>query len=350
MTPHTKTPPIHWCIVVPACGAGQAHALAPGDRRAGGRLPPDRRRDGQPRARRRADDLGAGDGLEVTGRVRAGVPSDDTNLVRRARPRRAPARVVIDKRIPPGGGLGGGSADAAAVLRWTGFDDLVAARRLGADIPFCMVGGRARVTGIGEVVEPLPRSIASSLSCPPVRRVDTRGLPGLGRARRPEEPSVATISSRRRSPSSRGWSPGGARIFEVIGARRFSPAAVRPGSSTARMPTLARCPLPDARCRRGAHRPPVAARAVGAAASVRLLVATLVARAAKHLLVLLLAHALAALLDQRTHEEETLPDPVPPHPALSKPGASGAPLLTDRASGASTSASSERREAARAGF
>ncbi|MEY4231098.1 MAG: 4-diphosphocytidyl-2-C-methyl-D-erythritol kinase, partial [Actinomycetota bacterium] len=63
---------------------------------------------------------------------------------------------VIDKQVPHGGGLGGGSADAAAVLRWAGFDDLVAASRLGADIPFCLVGGRARVRGIGEVIDPLP--------------------------------------------------------------------------------------------------------------------------------------------------------------------------------------------------
>jgi 4-diphosphocytidyl-2-C-methyl-D-erythritol kinase len=63
--------------------------------------------------------------------------------------------VHIDKQIPNGGGLGGGSSDAAAVLRWAGFNDLVAASRLGADIPFCIVGGRARVGGIGEIVEPL---------------------------------------------------------------------------------------------------------------------------------------------------------------------------------------------------
>ena len=62
----------------------------------------------------------------------------------------------LEKRIPAGAGLGGGSADAAAVLRWAGFADLEAAARLGADVAFCVVGGRARVTGIGEVVEPLP--------------------------------------------------------------------------------------------------------------------------------------------------------------------------------------------------
>ena len=62
----------------------------------------------------------------------------------------------IDKRIPHGGGLGGGSADAAAVLRWAGFTGVAESAALGADVPFCLVGGRARVTGIGEIIEPLP--------------------------------------------------------------------------------------------------------------------------------------------------------------------------------------------------
>ncbi len=64
--------------------------------------------------------------------------------------------VSIDKQIPHGGGLGGGSSDAAAILRWAGFDELEAASKLGADIPFCLIGGRARVQGIGEIVTPLP--------------------------------------------------------------------------------------------------------------------------------------------------------------------------------------------------
>jgi 4-diphosphocytidyl-2-C-methyl-D-erythritol kinase len=42
------------------------------------------------------------------------------------------------------------------VLRWARHHDLAAAARLGADVPFCLVGGRARVQGIGEIVEPLP--------------------------------------------------------------------------------------------------------------------------------------------------------------------------------------------------
>lgn len=85
------------------------------------------------------------------------VPAGDDNLVRRALAavgRRAWVR--LHKRIPAGAGLGGGSADAAAVLRWAGVDDLEVAARLGADVPFCLVGGRARVRGVGQEVHPLP--------------------------------------------------------------------------------------------------------------------------------------------------------------------------------------------------
>lgn len=64
--------------------------------------------------------------------------------------------VTVHKRIPMGAGLGGGSSDAAAILRWSGCDDIDLALELGADVPFCLIGGRAHVSGIGEVVEPLP--------------------------------------------------------------------------------------------------------------------------------------------------------------------------------------------------
>ena len=66
------------------------------------------------------------------------------------------AAVELVKRIPMGGGLGGGSSDAGAILRWAGFSDLDAASRLGGDVPFCLTGGRAMVRGLGEVVEPMP--------------------------------------------------------------------------------------------------------------------------------------------------------------------------------------------------
>ncbi len=96
-----------------------------------------------------------GDLLEVVGGP--SVPVDGSNLVRRAlRAVGRSAAVRLYKRIPVGAGLGGGSADAAAVLRWAGVHDLSVAVALGADVPFCLAGGRARVRGIGEVVGPLP--------------------------------------------------------------------------------------------------------------------------------------------------------------------------------------------------
>ena len=77
--------------------------------------------------------------------------------------------MTIDKRVPAGAGLGGGSADAAAVLRWAGISDLEVAVALGADVPFCLVGGRAQVTGIGEEVEALPfEERTFTLLTPPV--------------------------------------------------------------------------------------------------------------------------------------------------------------------------------------
>lgn len=104
----------------------------------------------------------AGTGLPVT--------ADRDNSVARALAlvgRTAAVRLV--KRIPAGAGLGGGSADAAAVLRWAGWTDPAAAAGLGADVPFCVQGGRARVTGVGEVLEPLTHRAATYTLCiPPV--------------------------------------------------------------------------------------------------------------------------------------------------------------------------------------
>lgn len=65
------------------------------------------------------------------------------------------ATVRLRKRIPVGAGLGGGSADAAAVLRWAGSTDPKVALALGSDVPFCVAGGHAIVRGVGESLEAL---------------------------------------------------------------------------------------------------------------------------------------------------------------------------------------------------
>lgn len=73
--------------------------------------------------------------------------------------------VSLMKRIPWGAGLGGGSADAAAVLmglpallglRVSGGELLRMAAALGSDVPFCLIGGTALVGGRGERVTVLP--------------------------------------------------------------------------------------------------------------------------------------------------------------------------------------------------
>lgn len=100
--------------------------------------------------------FGSGEGVEVvplveTLRFTPSLVTDALAAVGRS------AFVRLEKRIPVGAGLGGGSADAAAVLRWAGrADDVALAARLGSDVPFCCAGGRARVRGAGEQVEPLP--------------------------------------------------------------------------------------------------------------------------------------------------------------------------------------------------
>ena len=122
------------------------------------------------------------------------VPVGPDNLVARALALEGRnAMVSIVKRIPVGAGLGGGSADAAAVLRWSGVTDPTLAARLGSDVPVCLVGGRASVTGTGEVVEPLPfLDLKFVLVIPPVA-VDTGAVYRSWDRRRAEGASDATV-------------------------------------------------------------------------------------------------------------------------------------------------------------
>jgi 4-diphosphocytidyl-2-C-methyl-D-erythritol kinase len=105
------------------------------------------------------------------------IGPDADNLVTRALAATGrAARVHLVKRIPPGAGLGGGSADAAAVLRWAGCTDVAVAAALGADVPFCVTGGRALVTGIGEQLHLLPYEERSFVLLLPPFGVDTAAV------------------------------------------------------------------------------------------------------------------------------------------------------------------------------
>jgi 4-diphosphocytidyl-2-C-methyl-D-erythritol kinase len=93
--------------------------------------------------------------------------------------------VTLTKRIPMGGGLGGGSSDCAALLRWLNdnagnkalsHDDLISlAAILGADVPFFLMNGPAWAEGIGEILTPANIDLTGMtlvLACPDVH-VDT---------------------------------------------------------------------------------------------------------------------------------------------------------------------------------
>ena len=100
------------------------------------------------------------------------MPTDCRNLAWRAAEkflqrteRRGEVHIIIEKHIPMAAGLAGGSTDAAAVLRALNAlcgaplsaEELCAlGASLGADVPFCVRGGSARVTGIGERMEDIP--------------------------------------------------------------------------------------------------------------------------------------------------------------------------------------------------
>ena len=103
------------------------------------------------------------------------LPWDKSNLIFRAAEAYFAAAntrfgfcVVLDKRIPMKAGLGGGSADAAATLRALNaldgnrFDEQTLchiAAGIGADVPFCVMGGTALCCGIGEKMKRIPNAL-----------------------------------------------------------------------------------------------------------------------------------------------------------------------------------------------
>lgn len=98
-----------------------------------------------------------------------GLPGENTltkalRLIREQVPL-PPVHIRLTKAIPAESGLGGGSANAATLIRWAKSavahridDDFFfdVARAVGADVPFFLVGGRARAEGYGERLTPLP--------------------------------------------------------------------------------------------------------------------------------------------------------------------------------------------------
>ena len=124
-------------------------------------------------------ELADDDQLAITGEFASELDSADDNLVMIAlKGFRAAGGVIrglsitLEKNIPIGAGLGGGSADAAALLRAvntlsktplsTDALNHIAAR-LGADVPACLAGGCQRIAGIGETMTPVDLNFAGSI-------------------------------------------------------------------------------------------------------------------------------------------------------------------------------------------
>lgn len=118
--------------------------------------------------------VGEGGGLTVTGPFAEGVPTGPENLIfkaldafaRRTGVDVSGAAWLLDKRLPPASGLGGGTSDAGAALRlartaWApDLDDaalLEIAREVGADGPMCLFPRVAWTQGHGEILTPEPR-------------------------------------------------------------------------------------------------------------------------------------------------------------------------------------------------
>ncbi len=112
--------------------------------------------------------------LTVSGPEATAVPQDDSNLVLRVAARfwtKGPLHIHLEKNLPVASGIGGGSADAAACFRGMMRlldqqdpdsdralltpDSMAQLLRLGADIPMCLIGDPAHVSGIGETILPL---------------------------------------------------------------------------------------------------------------------------------------------------------------------------------------------------
>lgn len=118
-------------------------------------------------------DIGTGEDWKISC-GRADIPCDERNLAWKAAKLYCDAvdydpngiTIRIEKHIPSGAGMGGGSADAAAVLRILNchLDNLLSVESLaelgakvGSDVPFCVVGGTVMCEGRGEIMRCLPQ-------------------------------------------------------------------------------------------------------------------------------------------------------------------------------------------------
>lgn len=158
------------------------------------------------------------------------IPYDDSNLVVRAAKALkhrydvdSGARILLQKRIPTQGGLGGGSSNAAITLLALAHiwgisparkDVLEIAAQLGADVPFFLYGGRAQGTGTGATISPCTSSaeehpqhlivLTPNASVSTATAYAALNLPALTTS--DDDPILSSLHDESNSDKSRSWS------------------------------------------------------------------------------------------------------------------------------------------------
>lgn len=138
--------------------------------------------------------------LRIKGPFADQLSDDPDNLcLRAAAMAGASVAIRLTKNLPVASGIGGGSADAAAVLRGLarlGHDLPPNPERLGADVPVCLMSAPTRMSGIGERLEPLPRLPALHLVLvnPGVAVPTPRIFAELTRRDNPPMPSIPSFA------------------------------------------------------------------------------------------------------------------------------------------------------------
>ena len=121
----------------------------------------------------------------------------------------AGAAITVEKHVPVRAGMAGGSADAAGVLVGLSAAELCAlGAQVGADVPFSIVGGTARVTGVGDILEPLkPCPPCFFTVCMPAGGISTpqayARYDRMGTDVRPDSAAAAAAAPRETASSSR---------------------------------------------------------------------------------------------------------------------------------------------------
>lgn len=176
------------------------------------------------------------DGEIVRATEIAGVPAEQDLTVRAARllqaavptlPKSAGATIAIDKRLPMGGGLGGGSSDAATTLLalnhlWQAglsrAELMALGLQLGADVPFFILGSNAFAEGVGEIFTPVATPAGWFVVIEPGVSVPTPAIFASAELTRDTKP--VKISDFSTAPTGFGKND-----LQVVAAKLFPPIA-----------------------------------------------------------------------------------------------------------------------------